>query len=296
MIDFHVHLWRKKDTPPEMSTYFQNRGMRAEEIISAPALLRSMDRSGIERSVILSNALTNGLGNAYFHGLNAYVQQQVISCPKRLSAFCTVDPYDPEGALKELRLCIEREGFIGLKLHPNVQRFLPQMEKCFPIYEQMQDYGLPVLFHTGGIGIAPFEDHFGMPEHIDEIACRFPNMKIIMGHCGRGAYQQAACVLRKHKHVYADISANFSKMHGKENMLLKELIQKVKLWTGSTDKLFFGSDYPYYGQLQTRYLLESVLDENGEIPITKEDLDKISCRNASSFLDEIQSIHDRISV
>jgi predicted TIM-barrel fold metal-dependent hydrolase len=139
------------------------------------------------------------------------------------------------------------------------------------------------MLHTGGIGVAPALDSLGHPIYVDEIACNFPKMVVIMGHCGRGFYDEAASILRKHVNVYADVSANFAKLRDREYIFLQELIKRVKLWTGNVDKLLFGSDYPYYGQKQTMNLLEMCLAPNDLIPITKEDISQIKNVNTEEF-------------
>ena len=81
---------------------------------------------------------------------------------------------------------------------------------------------MPVLFHTGGIGLSGIRDCFGNLDAIDHIACEFPKLPIIMGHAGRIDYRRTAELLRKHPNVYADISTNFSRLHGKEWLMLKD--------------------------------------------------------------------------
>ncbi len=75
----------------------------------------------------------------------------------------------------------------------------------------MQKYGLPVLFHTGSLGVIPYRDCFSNPSYIDEVSCDFPEFIIIVGHSGKIYFRETAMLLRKHKNVYADISTNIGR-------------------------------------------------------------------------------------
>lgn len=73
--------------------------------------------------------------------------------------------------------------FRGLKLHPNIQCFYADDQRLYPLYQWLEEHHYPALFHTGGIGLNGIRDCYGAPERIDTIACDFPDLPIIMGHC-----------------------------------------------------------------------------------------------------------------
>ena len=62
-----------------------------------------------------------------------------------------------------------------------------------------------------------------------------------------------------------------------------ELIKTVKTWIGNTDKLMFGSDYPFYTAGVTAACLKRIADEE-PFPVTKEDIDRIMNVNGWAFL------------
>ena len=41
----------------------------------------------------------------------------------------------------------------GFKFHPSLQAFEPNDARYYPLYEAMQELGVPALFHTGQTGI-----------------------------------------------------------------------------------------------------------------------------------------------
>lgn len=285
-IDVHTHLWEPAKTQDHQKTYASNRGMSFEEKLNVNKLLEAMDEAGVHYAFLATaqNAFIQSFqeGNDF----NEYILKQVKVSGGRLKPYCTIDTTDIPKACEYLKKRLEEDGFIGFKFHPNVFQMYPDDERLFPLYTIVQSLNLPVLFHTGGIGYPPVRDNYGNPLCIDNVATEFPNLKIIMGHGGRGFYKEAGMMLRKHKNVYVDISANCGKLPGKEHLLIGQMIKEIKLWAGNSNKILFGSDYPYYGLLQTKTMLEKNLDVDGEIPITEEDINNILNENAIAFVEK----------
>ena len=73
---------------------------------------------------------------------------------------------------------------------------------------------------------------------MDEVAIAFPELRIVMAHMGHPWHADTIAVIRKHPHIYADISANFYRPW--------QLYHGLRLATewNVIDKLIFGSDYP----------------------------------------------------
>jgi len=62
-----------------------------------------------------------------------------------------------------------------------------------------------------------------------------------------------------------------------------ELIRTVKVWIGNTEKLMFGSDYPFYTAETTIAVLDRIA-ELGAAPVTADDIDGIKNGNAEKFM------------
>lgn len=282
-IDIHAHLWPSDTTTQALNEYFAARGLDPSDVLSAEGIIAAM-APGMEKCVIAALAMREGQTNRDLVLVNTYVREQLNRSGGKLTGLCTVDPFGGQESADALRKYIQRDGFKGLKLHQNIQCFYPNDPALFPIYEELQSLGRPVLFHTGGIGIKPLQDKYSSLDCIEEVACLFPKMPILLGHAGRGKYDDVALLLRKHEHMYADVSANFAKLKGFEHLPLAELIRKVKIWTGSVDKLLFGSDYPFYGETQTLELLSRIAKEDSLV--TEQDIDNISYVNAGKFYEK----------
>ncbi len=277
VIDYHGHLWPPGMTPGMLQTDIEKR--KGKYDFNADGLLKSMEENGIAQTVVSALAFSGGMENTQIRKLNDYVWEARENSGEKLKAFCTLNPLE-EGAEDFLRFCMEDKDFDGLKLHCNMQEFYPDDQRLEPIYKRMEKYGKPILFHSGGIGILPYQDDFGRPVRFDAAASRHPDLTIILGHAGRIWYQETAMLLRKHKNVYADISTNFGKTPETAVYPMKELLKIVKGWAGSTKHLVFGSDFPFYEQGRTKTLLEKTACEAGtESLYTERDVKEILYEN-----------------
>jgi uncharacterized protein len=287
--DVHAHLWPIEHTPVEVKAYFEKRAIneRIERTLSAEGLLEHMDRNAVERAIVTPLPPPVGTDEDGFKQVNAYVLAEARKSHGRLLPFCVADPLGGHASLAMVRRCIEEDGFRGLKLHPSFQQFFPNDPRLSPIYSFMQESRLPILFHTGTIGVAPARDKYSHANTLDEIACDFPQLIIVMGHAGRPSYDQTALLLRKHRNVYAEVSANFARMEGFKHLPMERLLHETKAVVGNVGKLLFGSDYPFYSQPETIAALEQARQSlNGNEPgfLTPEDMENIAHLNSRAFM------------
>ncbi|MCX6081334.1 MAG: amidohydrolase family protein [Chloroflexi bacterium] len=135
--------------------------------------LREMDNFGIDRAIICPVdrciAVENREGNDF-------VLAAARAYPDRFYAFATANPWFGAKALAELRRALS-EGARGIKLHPSLQGFLLCDDLVYPLLELAGEQNVPVFFHTG-------TPAFAQPMHVAELALRFPQVNLIMGHMG----------------------------------------------------------------------------------------------------------------
>ena len=179
-----------------------------------------------------------------------------------------------------------------MKIHPSIQAFHPNEKQVYPLYAFAQKHKLPVLVHTGGISVLPFRDGFAFPHFLDDVGCDFPELFIILGHGGRIYYDQTAMMMRKHKNMYADISTNFGRSARYASVPLEWLLQKVKVWAGSLDKVLFGSDFPFYLQDETLSALrkaQTALNRQDDDFVSDEDMNNILYGNFQRCCDQFMA-------
>ena len=173
--------------------------------------------------------------------------------PERLIGFMSLHPHDAR-ALDELERCRGDLGLRGIKLGANYQIFHPLEARALAIYERAQRHGLPVLFHQGTSPVRMAPIRYAHPLLMDEVAMRYPDLKIIMAHMGHPWTVDTAVVVRKHPNVYADISGLFYRAFGYYEAMIKATEWNV------LDKLLFASDYPVTTAAETFDALGKVND------------------------------------
>lgn len=167
-----------------------------------------------------------------------YVAQFVARAPEKLVGFAGCDPTQP-GYMEELKHAIQGLGLVGVKMGPIYAGFDPRDPVCDPAYRYCQANGLPILFHTGTTfnHAAPLQ--YGRPWLFDEVAIHYPDLRIVLAHAGHPFSEECLVVIRKHPHLYADISALYYRPWQFYNTLIAAQEYRV------THKLLFGTDYPF---------------------------------------------------
>lgn len=180
-------------------------------------------------------------GKARLSGLwvdDRYVAQYAAAHADTCIGFLSVDPTQ-EGWEEELHFGHQELGLKGIKLLPVYAGFYPQESRLDPLWQYASKHALPVILHTGTTFVSQAPLDCTLPRHLDAVARRFPEVKIVLSHLGHPYEGECVAVIRKHPQVYADVSA----LHYRPFQLYHSLmlVQEYGVWP----KLLFGSDYPF---------------------------------------------------
>jgi len=204
----------------------------------------------------------------------------VNAYPERLIGFMSLHPYDAH-CLNEFERCRSELGLKGLKLGANYQNFDPLEPRALAIYERAQKYGLPILFHQGTSPVREAPIRLAHPLLMDEIAIRYPDLKIIMAHMGHPWQAETCVVIRKHPNLYADLSGNFYRPFS-----FWEQLVKASEWN-VLHKVLFATDFPVATVQETIEALRHVnhLVEGTPLPRVPENaIEQIIHRDALALL------------
>jgi predicted TIM-barrel fold metal-dependent hydrolase len=275
IVDVHAHCW----PPGVFSEDFMAdaRRMRA----SAVSLLTPYDRY-CENLPPNEEVVTIVFGGkARLSGLwvnDADVADYVAQASERLIGFLSVDPTQP-GWEEELREGHQRYGMRGIKLLPMYANFYPQDERLDPLWEYARKHALPVLLHTGTTFVSKAPIDCTLPRHLDVVARRYPEVKMILAHLGHPYEGETVAVIRKHPNLYADISALVYRPWQLFHSLM--LVHEYNVW----DKILFGTDYPVTTVAETiaglRSLTEVKIDR---FSLPSEQIERLIYRDALGLL------------
>ena len=235
IFDIHSHAW---EFPGHFSDDFRQQGKRAKAGVELDLTVRYADY----RATATEDTVTVVFGGkGRLSGLwvaDQYVADYVAAHPEHLIGFLSLDPTQP-GWQDEMHFGHQQLGLRGIKLMPMYAGFRPDESRLDPLWEYATRHRLPVLLHTGTTFVAQAPLECTLPRHLDPVATRFPEVRIIMAHLGHPYEGEAIVVARKHPHVYCDISALHYRPFQFYHSLM--LVQEYGVW----DKLLFGTDYPF---------------------------------------------------
>ncbi len=174
---------------------------------------------------------------------NEEIADQAAEHADVLIPFASIDPARGRAGVRAARWLVERHGVRGFKFHPSLQDFEPNDRRVYPLYDQIQQLGVPALFHTGQTGIGAglpggrgIKLRYSDPMLIDDVAADFPGLTVILAHPSV-PWQDAALSIATHKaNVYIDLSGWSPRYFPP---------QLVRAAGGRlAGKMLFGSDYP----------------------------------------------------
>ena len=245
-IDVHVHLndeaaiKARGEQVEQMARYFKQQERRPVSIDEMADQYRARKMMAVIMNT--SDETVTGLKPVP----NDHIAEAVRKHPDVFLGFGIVDPWQGKVALKEIRRCKEL-GLHGLgEFNPARQHFLPSDTRFYPLWEEAQKLGLPMLFHSGmagagagtpgGMGV---KLKYCQPIHLDDVAADFPELNIICAHPS-WPWQDEALAIDRHKgNVYIDLSGWAPKYFP------PQLVQQVNSLI--PDKALFGSDWPVIG-------------------------------------------------
>ncbi|WP_139151372.1 amidohydrolase family protein [Streptomyces sp. WMMB 322] len=160
-----------------------------------------------------------------------------------LIPFGSVDPWKGRAAVREARRLVTEHGVRGFKFHPSIQGFSPDDRMAYPLYEAIEELGVPALFHTGQTGIGAgvpggggIRLKYSNPMLVDDVAVDFPELRIILAHPSFPWQDEALAVATHKPYVHIDLSGWSPKYFPPQLVRYANSLLK--------DKVLFGSDYP----------------------------------------------------
>lgn len=126
-------------------------------------------------------------------------------------------------------------GARGVKLHPQLQQFMPNLPEAKTVYALAARERVPVLWHCGPVGIelASARKFVQIPGYEPAIA-EHPDTTFVLGHAGALACEQAIALQRRYPNAYLEVSC-----------ISLGQMQKV-VAEADPDRIVYGTDWPFY--------------------------------------------------
>jgi hypothetical protein len=276
IIDFHTHVFspqikknrnRYIDNDPCFAVLYSK---KEAKLATAEELIDSMDKAGIEISVIVNIGWTT---HEFCVETNDYVLESIARYPQRLVGFCTVQPLSTGATIAEIERCA-KGGARGIgEMRPDMQLFdLVDEEIVSPFVEALKKHQLILLTHASepvghdypGKGIIT-------PDMLYPFIARYPDLTIVCSHWGGGLpfYALMPEVKQAIKNVYFDTAAS-------PFLYSSQIYHQVSQLVGA-DKILVGSDYPLLAQTR-------LLQEIGAADLSEEAKSLILSGNAQKLL------------
>lgn len=200
-----------------------------------------------------------------YQGIHDRIYRLTKKYPGRIWGMASMNPqFREEDYDKETTRCIQELGFVGIKITPPGHSCTPCSRSGMHVFEVARKLKVPVMVHVG-MGI-PFSD----PIKIQPCAEQFPDVKIVMAHCGANfCTQQAIFLAQKYDNVFMEPS-------GAGIEACADMVTSV-----GAEKIMFSSDVI----LQTATEMTKFLDLQQRGILTESNLEQIMYKTAKEVFE-----------
>ena len=262
IIDFHTHIFPDKIAARSIESLSKVSGVKAATDGTLNGLLASMDRSGVDLSVIMP-VVTKP---SQFESVNTFAAKVNEEYAGRLLSFGGIHP-DSEDYKAELNR-IKELGLPGIKLHPDYQGVMIDDVRYMNIMEYADALGLTILVHAG-VDIGLPEPVHCPPDKARKVLDTLKPGKLVLAHMGGWKQWDEVHEYLAGEQVYLDTAFCFDYME--QDMFMK-LCEKH-----GTDRILFGTDSPWS---DARRDLEVIKN----LPLTDNEKEAIFSGNAKKLL------------
>ncbi len=259
IIDAHAHIYptkiAEKATDAIGAFYDIKMDMPAG---TSNVLIEEGAKAGVSRYVVHSCATKAHQVRA----INEFIKKEMEDHSEFIGFMTLHQDLTEEEIQTEVEWCLEN-GFKGVKLHPDFQKFYIDGEDAEKFYRVIGDR-LPILFHVG-------DDRyeFSKPYRLAKMAKKYPSVRFIAAHFGGYRCWDEVAVFKDLKNVYFDTCSSLAFISVEKARSIIDLL--------GVDRFFFATDFPMWDATQElkRFLA---------IPMTDQEREKVFSTNLKKLL------------
>lgn len=258
IIDAHAHIYPDKIALKATKAIGDFYDIPMEDAGTTSRLLEEGKNAGIDKFVVHSCATTAH----QVHTINMFIKSEADAHPEFIPFMTLHEDLSEEEVESEIKWCINN-GFKGIKLHPDFQKFYIDGDNAQKFYRLAGDK-LPILFHVGDNRY-----EYSAPERLAKMAKKYPNVNFIGAHFGGYRRWHEIEVYKGLDNVYFDTCSSLAFISPEK---AREIIDIL-----GVEKFFFATDFPMWdakGELERFY----------KIPLTNEEREMIFYKNVKKLL------------
>ena len=244
VIDFHTHVYPDKIAERTMAALSNVPDVEAYCDGTINGLLKSMDASGVDKSVILPVNTRAG----QFDSITKFALYINDNYGDKLISFGGIHPDDEDipGKLSYLR----DNGIKGIKIHPDYTETFIDDERYINIIAEAERLGMFVVSHAGKdpaysvIHCTPEKSKY-MLDRVNELS-PFDKPFFVFAHLGGNYLLKDVEKYLVGECCYIDISCSFSGLGHFTDVTDDDIIRVIK--NHGADKILFATDSPWNDQ------------------------------------------------
>ena len=232
IINAHAHIYPEKIAQKATDTIGVFYDIKMEMPAgTADRLVEDGRKIGVSRYVVHSVATTAH----QVRSINEFIKKEMLLHPEFIGFITLHQDLTEEEVECEISWAIEN-GFKGIKLHPDFQKFNIDDENVEKFYRCARGK-LPILFHVG-------DDRYdySKPQRLIKMAKKYPDLTFISAHFGGYLCWQDAHLYKGLKNVYFDTCSSLPFISSDK---AKEIIDML-----GADKFFFATDFPMWDSVK----------------------------------------------
>ena len=256
IVDFHTHVFSPKANANREKYCAYDACFKvlysnpSTKLRTAEDLVASMDECGIGKSVVLNIGWVN---QDLCIESNEYILESVSKYPDRLVGFCSIQPLEKRGALKELERCLSN-GAKGVgELRPDIQGFdLYDVKLMQPLIEMLIEKNSILLLHSSEPVGHRYQGKGDLtPGILYKFIEMYPKLKVVLAHWGGGLpfYELMPEVAMTLMNTSYDTAATL--------FLYRLQIFKYMVDIVGSKKILYGSDWPLLDQQKIKNQMDS---------------------------------------
>lgn len=209
IIDFHTHIFPDKIAGKTIETLGRLAGVQAASDGTLQGLLNSMNKSGVDISVIMPVCTKP----EQFENINTFAQEINGRYENKIFSFGGIHPdcEDYKGKLNGIKSL----GIQGIKIHPDYQKVMIDDLRYLRIIEYASELGLIILTHAG-IDIGMPEPVHCPPDKMRKVLDIVKPDKMVLGHYGGWKQWEQVYEYLAGENVYLDTAFLFGVCQSKK--------------------------------------------------------------------------------